>query len=44
MKRVFSLGLIIGLLIGGLYWYGKYNKLQNNYLQVIKLVEYANKY
>lgn len=37
-----SLGILIGLLIGGLYWYGQYNQLYEDYLQAVKLVKYAS--
>jgi len=33
-----SLGIFIGLLIGGIYWQNHYLKLHNRYTQTVKLV------
>lgn len=41
MKKIFILGMLLGLLVGGMYWYGKYMQLYENYLQVVK---YASRY
>jgi hypothetical protein len=43
MKKGIVIGILLGLALGGLFYYGQYMKLYKNYMIAVQLLRYAER-